>query len=106
MYVPNSVEAHQAWPVAENFMPDFSLHSTEGQPIQTSDYHNPLNRRSLILVFVVDYSSDDIRKTSSSLLLDLARRYTEIVSGSAEVLVVVRGTTAEAAQIKQHGNLP
>ncbi len=74
MYVPNSVEAHQAWPVAENFMPDFSLHSTEGQPIQTSDYHNPLNRRSLILVFVGDYSSDYSRNRVI-VLLDWAVSY-------------------------------
>lgn len=107
----------RSWPVTENFMPDFRLPSTKGLPTQTSDYHDcthEQHRQSLILVFVGEYSSDATsahtrahsRASSSSLLLDLARRYTEIVSGSAQVLAVVRGTPEEAAQLKQDDNLP
>lgn len=114
MQTPNPT---RSWPVVENFMPDFRLPSTKGRPIQTSDYHDcnhERDRRSLILVFVGDYAGDPtsahtsarIGTSSTSLLLDLARRYTEIFSGSAQVLVVVRGTPEEAAQLQQHDNLP
>lgn len=99
----------RSWPVAENFMPDFRLPSSDGQPIQTSDYHDRSpehDRQSLILVFVGDRTADSNRAPSSSLLRDLARRYSEIVSGSAQVLVVVRGAREAAAQLKQHDNLP
>jgi peroxiredoxin len=41
-----------------------------------------------------------------SLLSDLARHYTEIGREDAEVLVVMRGTTAQAAQVKECGDLP
>jgi peroxiredoxin len=116
----NSVQTPKAtriWPVTGNFMPDFTLPSTKGQPIQTSNYHDfndERDRKSLILVFVGDHipahitgrTADRNPASSSSLLLDLARRYTEIFSGSAQVLVVVRGTPEEAAQLKQHDNLP
>lgn len=108
MHAPDTTRSGQAWPVVENFMPDFKLPSAEGQPIKTSDYHShdhDPNRRSLILVFVGPYSSD-MRGPTSGLLSDLSRRYAEIVSGSAEVLAIVRGTTAEAAQVKQDGRLP
>ena len=114
MQTPNPT---RSWPITENFMPDFRLPSTKGRPIQTSDYHDcnhEHDRQSLILVFVGDYASNATgahtrahsRASSSSLLLDLARRYTEIVSGSAQVLAVVRGTPEEAAQLKQDDNLP
>ena len=112
----NSVQTPKAtriWPIAGNFMPDFTLPSTKGQPIPTSGYHDcnqERGRRSLILVFVGDraaeYMVDPSRSSSSSLLLDLARRYTEIVSESAQVLVVVRGTLEEAMQLQRHDNLP
>ncbi|MBF6613345.1 MAG: redoxin domain-containing protein [Chloroflexi bacterium] len=106
-------KATRIWPVTGNFMPDFTRPSTKGQPIPTSDYHDcnhDHSRRSLILVFVgartAEYIADPVRSSSSSLLHDLARRYTEIVSESAQVLVVVRGTLEEAVQLQRYDNLP
>ncbi len=105
MYALNTIKTVQAWPVAEKFMPDFKLPSTEGQPVWTSDYHDhdqDHNRLSLILLFLGDYRRENL----SSLLSDLSGHYTTIVNECAEVLVVVRGTSDEAAQIKWRGDLP
>lgn len=93
------IEARRAWPVAENFMPDFRLPSAEMEPVQTSDYRKI---RSLVLVFVGECSP----RTATNLLSDLARHYAEIARESAEVLVVVRGTPAAAAQFKKRDDLP
>ena len=92
-------KAQQAWPVAENFMPDFRLPSTEMEAVQTSDYHN---LRSLVLVFVGEHTT----RTPPDLLSELARHYTHIARESAEVLVVVRGTPIEAARFKRCADLP
>jgi peroxiredoxin len=99
MYAPDTMKPATAWPIAENFMPEFELSSSTGQTFRTSDYRN---RRSLILVFAGEYSRD----TSYALLLDLAKHYSEIAGERAEVLVVVRGTPKDAAQIKQRNDLP
>ncbi|HEX9987533.1 MAG TPA: redoxin domain-containing protein [Chloroflexia bacterium] len=105
MYAPNTVDTletakvRRAWPVAENFIADFSLPSAEERMIQTSDYRG---LGSLVLLFVGECSP----RTSCRLLVDLARHYTEIARESAEVLVVVRGTPVEAAQIKERDGLP
>jgi peroxiredoxin len=105
MYAPDSVDTvnvsnvRRAWPVAGNPMVDFRLPSAEGRMLQTSDYRG---LRSLVLVFAGECSAG----TSCRLLTDLARRYTRIAGESAEVLAVVRGTPAEAAQIKDRDNLP
>ncbi|HYO48805.1 MAG TPA: redoxin domain-containing protein [Chloroflexia bacterium] len=93
------MEARRAWPVAENFMPDFKLPSAEMEPVQTSDYRKT---RSLVLVFVGECSP----RPATNLLSDLARHYAEIARESAEVLVVVRGTAAAAAQFKKRDDLP
>jgi peroxiredoxin len=111
-FTKNSAAA-QSWPVIGNFMPDFRLPSTEGHPIQTSDYHDYIHdhdRRSLILVFVgqptADLTAGHSHTPASALLLDLALNYTGIVGESAQVFAVVRGTPEEAEQLKQHNNLP
>ena len=92
-------EGQGAWPVVENFMPDFRLPSAEMESVQTSDYHN---LRSLVLVFV---GEPDL-SASTKLLSDLARRYKEIARESAEVIVVLRGTPDEAAHFKRREQLP
>ena len=111
-FMENSAVA-RSWPVIGNFMPDFRLPSTEGRPIQTSDYHSCIHdhdRRSLILVFVgeptADLTAGHSRTPASALLLDLALRYAGIVGESAQVLSVVRGSLEEAEQLKQHNSLP
>jgi hypothetical protein len=113
MYTPDTRRERVAWPVVDNFMPDFTLPSVDEQMVQTLDYHSPAHdhdRRSLILLFLGECSSDNSadysHKTTSGLLLDLARHYTQIVGASAEVLAVVRGTLRGAAQIKQDSRLP
>jgi hypothetical protein len=113
MYARDTRRERVAWPVAENFMPDFALPSVDEQVVQTLDYHSPAHdhdRRSLILVFLgehrADHGADYSHKTAGGLLLDLARHYEQIVSASAEVLAVVRGTLREAVQIKQDSRLP
>jgi len=111
-FMKNQAAAH-AWPVIGNFMPDFRLPSTEGHPVQTSDYHDCIHdhdRRSLILVFVgettANLTADHNRTPATGLLLDLALRYRGIVSESTQVFAVVRGTLEEAEQLKQHNHLP
>ena len=111
-FMKNSAAA-RTWPVIGNFMPDFRLPSTDGHLIQTCDYHDCIHdqdRRSLILVFVgehtTDLTADHSRTPASGLLLDLALHYTGIVGESAQVFAVVRGTLEEAEQLKQHNNLP
>jgi peroxiredoxin len=113
MYFMQNPAADRRWPIIGNFMPDFRLPSTEGHPIQTSDYHDCVHdhtRRSLILVFIgertADLTADHSHTPASGLLLDLALRYTGIVGESAQVFAVVRGTLEEAEQLKQHNNLP
>ena len=116
LYTINSTknpEAARSWPVIGNFMPDFRLPSTEGHPVQTSDYYDDIHdhdRRSLILVFVgepiADLTACRSRTPASALLLDLALNYAGIVGESAQVLAVVRGTPGEAEQLKQRNNLP
>ena len=116
LYTINSTknpEAARSWPVIGNFMPDFSLPSTEGHPVQTSVYHDDIHdhdRRSLILVFVgepvADLTAGHSSTPASALLLDLALNYAGIVGESAQVLAVVRGTPEEAEQLKQRNNLP
>src|SRR5215210_4408769 len=87
------------WPLAENFMPDFRLPSAGMEPVQTSDYRKI---RSLVLLFAGECSP----RTATHLLSDLARHYAQISRESAEVLVVVRGTPADAAQFKKRDDLP
>ncbi len=98
MFAHETQEAGRTWPVVENFMPDFRLPSAEGQPVETADYRG----RSIILVFAGDYNS----AASMSLPAELARHRNEIARESAEVLVVVRGTPAEAARFKERDSLP
>lgn len=91
-------KARRAWPIVENFMPDFRLPSAGMEPVQTSDYRN---LRSLVLVFAGEPDHG-----TTGLPLDLSRHYSEIIRECAEVLVVVRGTPAEAAQFKRRDHLP
>jgi peroxiredoxin len=89
-------------------MEDFSLPSDDAVRVHTSDYRK---LRSLVLVFLGDYSecsehSEHSRRQSIELLSDLTEHYAQIVRGSAEVLVVVRGTRPEAALIKHRACLP
>ena len=109
MYIPDTWRQRVAWPVAENFMPDFTLPSVDEQMVQTVDYHSPAHdrdRRSLILLFLGENRADHKSKSADGILLDLARHYEQIVGAPAEVLAVVRGTLREAAQIKQNSRLP
>jgi peroxiredoxin len=109
MYALDTLNARRAWPVVENFMHDFTLPSTGGQPVQTSDFHDHEregDRRSLILVFTGECRGNYSGGNASGLLLELSSRYSEIARATAEVLVVVRGTAAEAAHIKQDAHLP
>jgi len=109
MHTPDTRRERPAWPVAENFMPDFTLPCVDEQTVQTVDYHSPAHdhdRRGLILLFLGEHRADHRSKTADDLLLDLARHYEQIVGASAEVLAMVRGTLREAAQIKQDSRLP
>lgn len=99
----NIAGAQRAWPVVENFLPDFELPSSGGKPVAPADFRN---RRNLVLAFVGEYSSEHSPSSSHSLLLDLARHYAEIVQENAEVLAIVRGTTAQAAHLRERYDLP
>ncbi len=89
----------RAWPVAENFLPDFELPSSEGPMVSTSGYRY---RRSLVLVFAGEHTDN----TAHTLLSDLARQYREIERENAEVLAVVHGTSADAARVRERYGLP
>jgi peroxiredoxin len=99
MYAPNTPKADRTWPIVENFMPEFTLLSAEGQPVRTLDYHR---LRSLVLVFAGEYDAS----ASFRLPAELAAHYPEIARQGAGVLAVVRGTPAEAARVKERQALP
>jgi peroxiredoxin len=88
-----------AGPLVEGFMPDFTLTSAEGQPVSTTGFHG---LRSLVLVFVGEYGASPGFRLPS----ELARKYRELAGEGAEVLVIVRGTSADAARLKARDVLP
>ncbi|MGH7963534.1 MAG: peroxiredoxin family protein [Candidatus Binatia bacterium] len=94
------MNAKQAYPMPRSRLPDFALPSSEeGQRIDVSDYRG---RRNLVVAFV----GNPDRPPCRQLLSGLAQRYPEFVEEETKVLVAVRGSVHEAAQIKARYHLP
>lgn len=89
----------QKYPHTGQRVPDFSLQSSAGQRIATSDYRA---RRNLVLALVGKPAGD----AAHALLTELAAHYAEFVAEEAEVLAVVWGPVAEADKAKHRDTLP
>ncbi len=76
---------------------EFELRSAAARVIHLSDYRH---RANLVLI------ASDHRSETLKLLSDIAARYSEIKNEEAEVLVIIRMSRPEAAEVKNRLRLP
>lgn len=86
-------------PEPREMIPDFTLASSDGMATRISDFRG---RRNLVLMFADDPASEAWLELASA----LARRETDLIREEAEVLIVLRASVAEVAEIKTKEKLP
>ena len=91
--------APQAHPEKGQFIRDFTLTSTLGQPISLSDHRG---RSNLVLIFAGDGDNSPNLKMLTKITAD----YDQIMDEQTQVLAIMQCTQGKAARIKQQENLP
>lgn len=79
-------------------MPDFTLTTSEGEPIRISDFRN---RYNLVLIFTGDTSTEPLQ----DFLEDLSDRKSDIQALDARAFVIVPGDEARAARFQSRMGL-
>lgn len=89
----------QKHPEPREFLPEFTLPTSEGSPARVSDLRG---RRNLVLVFAGEPANDAWLALASA----LAQREKDLSREEAEVLLILEADVSEAAGFKARENLP